>query len=150
MAGTQRSATETARTDALPGETPAWRHVPSWFVFGVGGEGRSSANSSGQVQPVGVRPIVPGTGSLSRVVIASRRRPPPVRRGPVGQTVGLDDELPDGVLAVTASPSTVESAPRRLLPPRMLVTSITTTGTTTSHLAAAMENCVTRRRQRTG
>jgi pimeloyl-ACP methyl ester carboxylesterase len=34
MAATQRPATEAALTDGLPSETPAWRHLPSWFVFG--------------------------------------------------------------------------------------------------------------------
>ena len=34
MAATQRPATEAALTDGLPTETPAWRHLPSWFVFG--------------------------------------------------------------------------------------------------------------------
>jgi pimeloyl-ACP methyl ester carboxylesterase len=34
MAVTQRSATQTALTDALPAATPGWQQVPSWFVFG--------------------------------------------------------------------------------------------------------------------
>jgi pimeloyl-ACP methyl ester carboxylesterase len=34
MAATQRPATEAALTDGLPTETPAWRHLPSCFVFG--------------------------------------------------------------------------------------------------------------------
>jgi pimeloyl-ACP methyl ester carboxylesterase len=34
MAATQRSVTQTALTDALPTETPGWRQVPSWVVFG--------------------------------------------------------------------------------------------------------------------
>jgi pimeloyl-ACP methyl ester carboxylesterase len=34
MAATQRPATQTALTDALPTETPGWRQVPSWAVFG--------------------------------------------------------------------------------------------------------------------
>jgi hypothetical protein len=33
MAATQRPATETALTDGLPTQTPAWRTIPSWFVF---------------------------------------------------------------------------------------------------------------------
>jgi pimeloyl-ACP methyl ester carboxylesterase len=33
MAATQRPVTEQALTDGLPG-TPAWRQVPSWFVYG--------------------------------------------------------------------------------------------------------------------
>ena len=32
MAATQR--THAALTQGLPTDTPAWRHVPSWFVFG--------------------------------------------------------------------------------------------------------------------
>ena len=34
MGTTQRPATEAALSDALPTDAPAWRHVPSWFVFG--------------------------------------------------------------------------------------------------------------------
>jgi pimeloyl-ACP methyl ester carboxylesterase len=34
MAATQRPATQTALTDGLPTDTPAWQHIPSWFVFG--------------------------------------------------------------------------------------------------------------------
>ena len=34
MAVTQRPATEAALTDALPTGTPAWRTLPSWWVFG--------------------------------------------------------------------------------------------------------------------
>ncbi|MGW7683207.1 alpha/beta fold hydrolase [Kribbella sp. NPDC054772] len=33
MAATQRPATEAALTDPLPTSTPAWRTIPSWFVF---------------------------------------------------------------------------------------------------------------------
>ena len=34
MAATQRPVTQAALTDGLPTDTPAWRHIPSWFVFG--------------------------------------------------------------------------------------------------------------------
>lgn len=34
MAATQRPATQTALTDGLPAAVPAWRQIPSWFVFG--------------------------------------------------------------------------------------------------------------------
>jgi pimeloyl-ACP methyl ester carboxylesterase len=34
MAATQRPATEAALTGGLPTETPAWKTLPSWFVFG--------------------------------------------------------------------------------------------------------------------
>jgi pimeloyl-ACP methyl ester carboxylesterase len=34
MAATQRPVTEAALTEGLPAKTPAWRSVPSWFVFG--------------------------------------------------------------------------------------------------------------------
>jgi pimeloyl-ACP methyl ester carboxylesterase len=34
MAATQRPITEAALTDGLSTEAPAWRHRPSWFVFG--------------------------------------------------------------------------------------------------------------------
>jgi pimeloyl-ACP methyl ester carboxylesterase len=34
LAATQRPATETALTDGLATQTPAWRTIPSWFVFG--------------------------------------------------------------------------------------------------------------------
>lgn len=34
MAATQRPATEAALTDNLPTASPAWRTIPSWFVFG--------------------------------------------------------------------------------------------------------------------
>lgn len=34
MAATQRPVTQTALTEGLPTDAPAWRHVPSWFVFG--------------------------------------------------------------------------------------------------------------------
>jgi len=34
MAATQRPVTETALTQGLPTETPAWRNIPSWFVIG--------------------------------------------------------------------------------------------------------------------
>lgn len=34
MAVTQRPVTQAALTEPLPTETPAWRQVPSWFVFG--------------------------------------------------------------------------------------------------------------------
>lgn len=34
MAATQRPVTEAALTDALPTHAPAWKAVPSWFVFG--------------------------------------------------------------------------------------------------------------------
>jgi pimeloyl-ACP methyl ester carboxylesterase len=33
MAATQRPVTETALTDALPAEKPAWSTIPSWFVI---------------------------------------------------------------------------------------------------------------------
>jgi len=33
MAATQRPATEAALTGALPTSTPAWKTIPSWFVF---------------------------------------------------------------------------------------------------------------------
>jgi pimeloyl-ACP methyl ester carboxylesterase len=34
MAATQRPATQVALTEGLPTTTPAWRTIPSWFVFG--------------------------------------------------------------------------------------------------------------------
>jgi pimeloyl-ACP methyl ester carboxylesterase len=34
MAATQRPATEAALTEELPTSTPAWKQVPSWFVYG--------------------------------------------------------------------------------------------------------------------
>ncbi|NBH02266.1 alpha/beta hydrolase [Amycolatopsis sp. SID8362] len=34
MAATQRPVTEAALTEGLPTTTPAWRSIPSWFVFG--------------------------------------------------------------------------------------------------------------------
>lgn len=34
MGATQRPVTEAALTEGLPTDTPAWRDVPSWFVFG--------------------------------------------------------------------------------------------------------------------
>ncbi|MFD2795049.1 alpha/beta fold hydrolase [Promicromonospora vindobonensis] len=34
MAATQRPVTETALTDGLAAAEPAWRTIPSWFVFG--------------------------------------------------------------------------------------------------------------------
>jgi pimeloyl-ACP methyl ester carboxylesterase len=34
MGATQRPATEKALTDGLPTGTPAWKSIPSWFVFG--------------------------------------------------------------------------------------------------------------------
>jgi pimeloyl-ACP methyl ester carboxylesterase len=34
MCATQRPATEAALTEGLPTETPAWKTIPSWFVFG--------------------------------------------------------------------------------------------------------------------
>jgi pimeloyl-ACP methyl ester carboxylesterase len=34
MGTTQRPATEAALSEPLPTDAPAWRHVPSWFVFG--------------------------------------------------------------------------------------------------------------------
>jgi pimeloyl-ACP methyl ester carboxylesterase len=34
MGATQRPATDVALTGALPTETPAWKMIPSWFVFG--------------------------------------------------------------------------------------------------------------------
>lgn len=34
MAVTQRPATESALSEGLPTETPAWRDIPSWFVIG--------------------------------------------------------------------------------------------------------------------
>jgi pimeloyl-ACP methyl ester carboxylesterase len=34
MGATQRPATEAALSEPLPTDTPAWRDVPSWFVFG--------------------------------------------------------------------------------------------------------------------
>jgi pimeloyl-ACP methyl ester carboxylesterase len=33
MSATQRPVTEAALTEALPADTPAWRSIPSWFVF---------------------------------------------------------------------------------------------------------------------
>ncbi|MGW1341404.1 alpha/beta fold hydrolase [Kribbella sp. NPDC002412] len=33
MAATQRPVTEAALTEGLPAETPAWKSLPSWFVF---------------------------------------------------------------------------------------------------------------------
>ncbi|GEL25679.1 alpha/beta hydrolase [Pseudonocardia sulfidoxydans NBRC 16205] len=34
MAATQRPVTEAALVEGLPTDTPAWRRLPSWFVFG--------------------------------------------------------------------------------------------------------------------
>jgi pimeloyl-ACP methyl ester carboxylesterase len=34
MAATQRPVTEAALSEGLPTDAPAWRHIPSWFVFG--------------------------------------------------------------------------------------------------------------------
>jgi pimeloyl-ACP methyl ester carboxylesterase len=34
MAATQRPATEAALSEGLPTDTPAWKHIPSWFVVG--------------------------------------------------------------------------------------------------------------------
>ncbi|MEV0284070.1 alpha/beta hydrolase [Kribbella sp. NPDC050820] len=36
MAATQRPVTEAALTEGLPAETPAWKSLPSWFVFSDG------------------------------------------------------------------------------------------------------------------
>jgi pimeloyl-ACP methyl ester carboxylesterase len=33
MSATQRPVTETALTEGLPTDTPAWKSIPSWFVF---------------------------------------------------------------------------------------------------------------------
>ena len=35
MAATQRPVTAAALTEGLPVETPAWKTIPSWFVFGA-------------------------------------------------------------------------------------------------------------------
>jgi pimeloyl-ACP methyl ester carboxylesterase len=35
MAATQRPVTQAALTDGLPTTAPAWRTIPSWFVFGT-------------------------------------------------------------------------------------------------------------------
>jgi pimeloyl-ACP methyl ester carboxylesterase len=35
MAVTQRPVTQAALSEALPTESPAWKHVPSWFVYGT-------------------------------------------------------------------------------------------------------------------
>jgi pimeloyl-ACP methyl ester carboxylesterase len=34
MGATQRPVTEAALTEGLPTDTPAWRNLPSWFVYG--------------------------------------------------------------------------------------------------------------------
>lgn len=34
MGATQRPVTEAALSEGLPTDAPAWKHVPSWFVFG--------------------------------------------------------------------------------------------------------------------
>ena len=34
MAATQRPVTEAALSTGLPTEVPAWKQIPSWFVFG--------------------------------------------------------------------------------------------------------------------
>ncbi len=34
MGATQRPVTEAALSEGLPADTPAWRQLPSWFVFG--------------------------------------------------------------------------------------------------------------------
>jgi pimeloyl-ACP methyl ester carboxylesterase len=34
MAATQRPVTQAALTGGLPTATPAWKHIPSWFVYG--------------------------------------------------------------------------------------------------------------------
>jgi pimeloyl-ACP methyl ester carboxylesterase len=34
MGATQRPVTEAALSEGLPTDTPAWKHLPSWFVFG--------------------------------------------------------------------------------------------------------------------
>jgi len=34
MAATQRPVTQAALSDGLPTSVPAWRDLPSWFVFG--------------------------------------------------------------------------------------------------------------------
>jgi pimeloyl-ACP methyl ester carboxylesterase len=34
MGATQRPATEKALSDGLPTDAPAWKSIPSWFVFG--------------------------------------------------------------------------------------------------------------------
>ena len=34
MGATQRPVTEKALTDGLPTDRPAWKSIPSWFVFG--------------------------------------------------------------------------------------------------------------------
>ena len=34
MGVTQRPVTEAALSEGLPTDAPAWRHIPSWFVFG--------------------------------------------------------------------------------------------------------------------
>jgi pimeloyl-ACP methyl ester carboxylesterase len=34
MATTQRPVTEVALSEGLPTQTPAWKHIPSWFVYG--------------------------------------------------------------------------------------------------------------------
>ena len=34
MAATQRPVTEAALSQGLPTDSPAWKHTPSWFVFG--------------------------------------------------------------------------------------------------------------------
>jgi pimeloyl-ACP methyl ester carboxylesterase len=34
MAATQRPVTEAALSEGLPTATPAWKHIPSWFVYG--------------------------------------------------------------------------------------------------------------------
>jgi len=34
MAATQRPATDVALNEGLPTDTPAWKHTPSWFVYG--------------------------------------------------------------------------------------------------------------------
>jgi pimeloyl-ACP methyl ester carboxylesterase len=34
MSATQRPVTEAALVEGLPTDAPAWKNIPSWFVFG--------------------------------------------------------------------------------------------------------------------
>ncbi len=71
MAATQRPVTQAALTDPLVAPTPAWKRIPSWFVFGEADRNIPAALTRFQADRAGARAIheLPGAShaiSVSR------------------------------------------------------------------------------------
>ena len=110
MAATQRPVTEAALTEGLPTDAPAWKQLPSWFVFGDQDLNipvalqRFMADRAGAK---GTREIAGASHAISVSAARRRRRDDPRRRRrPLTRRLGDRSVIGSRLVAKPSGPRT--------------------------------------------